>query len=311
MTTEYHAKIYAHELTKRYSSDSVEKFTATLMDSQVDLNPHQVDAALFAFRSPLSKGAILADEVGLGKTIEAGIVLAQKWAERKRTILLILPSSLPKQWYQELQDKFYLPSRILESGSFNKAVKAGSANPFDCDEIVICSYPFEMVSDYLRRENLMALPASQRSLMTLIMRKLLASSTFAIAGALNALANKLDRMLKEDAKLVAKDAGDVEEDFETYDEYIDEADEPEGEEAPVPLTPDEKLAIQLEIQDLRSFYELAMQITQNAKGEALLQALEAGFNMARGLGGAEKAIIFTESRRTPEQIQEAFDLLQA
>lgn len=74
MLTNYHAKLYAYELTKRCPSDSVEKFTATLMDSQVDLTPHQVDAALFAFRSPLSKGAILADEVGLGKTIEGGIV---------------------------------------------------------------------------------------------------------------------------------------------------------------------------------------------------------------------------------------------
>ena len=68
--TDYHAKYYAHELTKRCSSDNLEKLAASLMDAQVDLNPHQVEAALFAFRSPLSRGAILADEVGLGKTIE-------------------------------------------------------------------------------------------------------------------------------------------------------------------------------------------------------------------------------------------------
>src|SRR6056300_610157 len=103
--TDYHAKYFAHELTKRCPSDSVEKFTAALMDSQVDLKPHQIDAALFAFRSPLSKGAILADEVGLGKTIEAGIVLSQKWAEGKKRILIISPSSLRKQWSQELADK--------------------------------------------------------------------------------------------------------------------------------------------------------------------------------------------------------------
>ncbi len=63
--TDYHAKYYAHELTKPCSSDSIEKLAASLADAQVDLNPHQVDAALFAFRSPLSRGAILADEVGL------------------------------------------------------------------------------------------------------------------------------------------------------------------------------------------------------------------------------------------------------
>ena len=100
--TDYHAKYFAYELTRRCPSDSVEKFAAALADAQVDLNPHQVDAALFAFRSPLSKGALLADEVGLGKTIEAGLVLSQKWAERKRRILVITPSNLRKQWYQEM-----------------------------------------------------------------------------------------------------------------------------------------------------------------------------------------------------------------
>ena len=83
MSTAYHAKYFAYELTKRCASDSMEKLAASLADAQVDLNPHQVEAALFAFRSPLSKGAILADEVGLGKTIEAGILLSQRWAERK------------------------------------------------------------------------------------------------------------------------------------------------------------------------------------------------------------------------------------
>ena len=58
--TPYHAKYFAYELTRRYSSDSLQKLAASLSDAQVDLNPHQVEAALFAFRSPLSKGAILA-----------------------------------------------------------------------------------------------------------------------------------------------------------------------------------------------------------------------------------------------------------
>ena len=72
--TDYQAKYLAHELTLRARSDSVEKLATALADAQVDLNPHQVEAALFAFNSPLSKGAILADEVGLGKTIEAGLL---------------------------------------------------------------------------------------------------------------------------------------------------------------------------------------------------------------------------------------------
>lgn len=95
--TDYHAKYFAHELTKRSPSDSVEMLAGVLADAQVDLNPHQIEAALFAFRNPFSRGAILADEVGLGKTIEAGLLLAQRWAERKRKLLVILPANLRKR----------------------------------------------------------------------------------------------------------------------------------------------------------------------------------------------------------------------
>src|SRR3989344_857386 len=140
--TEYHAKYYAHELTKKNPSDSFEKFAGTLADAQVDLNPHQIDAALFAFKSPLSKGAILADEVGLGKTIEAGILLSQKWAEGKRKIIIICPSSLRKQWNQELYDKFFLKSKIIDSQNFKNVNNPRLNNPFDHHEIVICSYHF-------------------------------------------------------------------------------------------------------------------------------------------------------------------------
>src|SRR6266576_5566624 len=135
--TDYHAKYFANELTKRCASDSVEKLASVLADAQVDLNPHQVEAALFAFRSPFSKGAILADEVGLGKTIEAGLLLAQRWAERKRHILVIVPANLRKQWAQELADKFYLPCAILETRSFNDAIRAGNLNPFEQNSIVL------------------------------------------------------------------------------------------------------------------------------------------------------------------------------
>src|SRR6202795_3733897 len=141
--TDYHTKYFAYELTKRCASDSVEKLASVLADAQVDLNPHQVEAALFAFRSPFSKGAILADEVGLGKTIEAGLLLAQKWAERKRRLLVIVPANLRKQWAQEVADKFFLPSKILEARTFNEAVRAGNLNPFQQDAVILCSYHFE------------------------------------------------------------------------------------------------------------------------------------------------------------------------
>src|SRR6202795_1726409 len=138
--TDYHTKYFAYELTKRCASDSVEKLASVLADAQVDLNPHQIEAALFAFRSPFSRGAILADEVGLGKTIEAGLLLAQKWAEGKRRLLVILPANLRKQWSQELADKFFLPSTILETKSFNEAIRAGNLNPFQQSSVVLCSY---------------------------------------------------------------------------------------------------------------------------------------------------------------------------
>ena len=84
----------------------MDRMAGALFDAQVDLNPHQVDAALFAAGNPLSKGVILADEVGLGKTIEAGLLIAQRWAERRRRLLVIAPANLRKQWHQELADKF-------------------------------------------------------------------------------------------------------------------------------------------------------------------------------------------------------------
>ena len=255
--TDYHAKYFAFELTKRCASDNVEKLAAVLADAQVDLNPHQVEAALFAFRSPFSKGAILADEVGLGKTIEAGLLLSQKWAERRRRLLIIVPANLRKQWSQELADKFYLPSVILESRSFNEAIRDGNLNPFQGDAIILCSYHFarnkepygrtlrlqvleyvkytnrhalvqefvptpeeqrlyDLVSDYLQRPTLFALPAGQRQLMTLILRKLLASSTYAISSTLDGLVQKLETAASS-AEAVDSPPDDLPENLEELD----------------------------------------------------------------------------------------------
>ena len=430
--TDYHAKYFAYELTKRSPSDSLEKLAGAVASAQVDLNPHQVDAALFAFRSPLSKGALLADEVGLGKTIEAGLVLSQKWAERKRRILIIVPSNLRKQWHQELSEKFFLPCSILETKSYNSAVKVGNFRPFEADSIVICSYQFahnkaadvsntswdlvvideahrlrnvykpsnvianalklalagkdkllltatplqnsllelfglisfvdehvfgdlksfreqfanlnqeqvfdtlkarlkplchrtlrrqvtsyipftkrlpmleeftpeegedrlyNLVSDYLRRDNLQALPASQRSLMTLVLRKLLASSTFAIAGALESISNRLKTKLqkKEPTESIEEE---LDQDYEALDET---AEEWENEAPDEPLSQTDRAAIEAEVADLDQFATLATSITHNSKGKSLLKALAVAFAKARDLGAAEKAIIFTESRKT-------------
>jgi hypothetical protein len=421
--TAYHAKLYAHELTKRSSSDSVDKLASALSDAQVDLNPHQIEAALFAFRSPLSKGAILADEVGLGKTIEAGILLAQRWAERRRCLLVICPANLRKQWSQELADKFYLPSVILESRTFNEAIKRGNLNPFQQGAVVICSFQFarskepyvrqtgwelivideahrlrnvyrqtnkvaqaikqavapfqkvlltatplqnsllelyglvsiideytfgdlksfrsqftrlanggdfdelkqrlqpicqrtlrkqvleyvpyttryaivqefmpsadeqrlyDLVSDYLQRPTLYALPASQRQLMTLILRKLLASSTYAISDTLQGLANKL-QAASDAAEPIQTPPDEIGDNFEMLpeveDEWAeeDEASEEEEQAVTARLSPQQLQEMKQEMDTLREFHALARSIQKNSKGEVLLTALRKGFAAA-------------------------------
>ncbi|MBL0018622.1 MAG: hypothetical protein IPP17_19845 [Bacteroidetes bacterium] len=76
--TDFHAKYFAFELTKRSASDSMQKLVSTLVDAQVDLNPHQMVAELFAFRLQLSMAATLADEFGLAKKIETGVGLEKE-----------------------------------------------------------------------------------------------------------------------------------------------------------------------------------------------------------------------------------------
>lgn len=143
LLTPHQSQYFAWLLTRRAAGDSVESLASTLVDSQVDLNPHQVDAALFACRNPLSRGVILADEVGLGKTIEAGLVISQRWAERRRKMLIIVPANLRKQWHQELQDKFGLQGLILEAKNYNAIRKQERQNPFlFASGPIICSYQF-------------------------------------------------------------------------------------------------------------------------------------------------------------------------
>lgn len=149
--TPYQSGYLAHWLSLEGKAE--ESFTQTIASAKVDMNPHQIEAALFALESPLSLGVILADEVGLGKTIEASLAFAQKWAEHRRKLLLIVPATLRKQWSQELEEKFSLPTHILEAKNFNQARKIGAGNPFDVKStfgrqaIIICSYEFAARKD--------------------------------------------------------------------------------------------------------------------------------------------------------------------
>jgi ERCC4-related helicase len=435
--TPHQSKYYAWLLTRRAPGDTVESLASTLVDSQVDLNPHQVEAALFACRNPLSRGVLLADEVGLGKTIEAGLVISQRWAERRRRILIIVPANLRKQWHQELQDKFNLHGLILEAKSYNAIRKQKRQNPFLITSgPIICSYQFakakaddvkdidwdlvvldeahrlrnvykasnviaktlkealsrvhskvlltatplqnsllelyglvsfiddrvfgdldsfrsqftgreqsfnslrdrlapickrtlrkqvqpyvsytarkaivqeftpsseeqalsKLVADYLRRPNLKALPDGQRQLISLVLWKLLASSTHAIAGALETMAKRLQGVLDQ-ASVIRDLAEELDEDYESLDETSDEWDDQEpGSKA---TSGSERTAIAQEIEELRHFRTLATNIRDNAKGKALLTALDRAFAELDRLGAARKAIIFTESKRTQEYL---------
>ncbi|MDD0859385.1 DEAD/DEAH box helicase [Arthrobacter alpinus] len=136
MTTDYHAKYWAHVLLAQDGTTS--DITSAVAQAKVDLNPHQVEAAAFALESPLSRGVVLADEVGLGKTIEAGLVLLQLWSRRKRRQLIIAPATLRRQWASELSEKFGLPVRLLDKDAY-----ALGGNPFDDPKnVLICSYHF-------------------------------------------------------------------------------------------------------------------------------------------------------------------------
>jgi superfamily II DNA or RNA helicase len=142
MLTPYHSRYYAYELTRKRPSADAGRLSMSLFDACVDLNPHQIEAAMFALKSPLSKGVILADEVGLGKTIEAGLVLCQCWAERRRRLLVICPAAIRKQWSLELEEKFNLPTVILDAPTYKQLQGDGVAQPFLSEGVVVTSLNF-------------------------------------------------------------------------------------------------------------------------------------------------------------------------
>jgi hypothetical protein len=97
---------FAEDLLRHRRSDEERRFAASQRSGRIDANPHQVEAVIFALSRLVDGGCILADEVGLGKTIEAGLVIAQLRAEGARRILLITPKTLVGQWRQELSALF-------------------------------------------------------------------------------------------------------------------------------------------------------------------------------------------------------------
>ena len=445
--TDHQAKYFASLLTRMTSSADREKLVNTVLDATVNPLPHQIDAALFAFRSPFSKGAILADEVGLGKTIEAGIVISQKWAEGKRRLLIVAPANLRQQWSGELLEKFHLPSVIIDSHKLRKAEKSGEPI-LTGNEIAIVSYNFSannaelmqsiswdlavfdeahklrnvykpdnvtantlkeifsntpkllltatplqnsllelyglvsmiddnifgrldsfkdeytnipagkkgekvlaelrtrmrpiinrslrrqvqeyikytkrraytqqfmptpeetrlynMVTEYLARPELYAFSSSQRALTTLLLLKLLGSSSFAISHTLDAIAYRVEaeaaagvRRDRSGKKLFDEDL------LSTVEEDAD--DEDLTSESETRLSEAEIAEMRLEAKELREMAKLAKSITHESKGDALLSALKLGFDELPKYKAQRKAIIFTESTRTQSYL---VDLLE-
>lgn len=439
LLTPHHAKYFAHDLTRR-ASTGLDRLSMSLFDAAVDLNPHQIEAALFALQSPLSKGVILADEVGLGKTIEAGIVLCQYWAERRRRLLVIGPASIRKQWALELQEKFNLPTVVLDANAYREARREGRdplapgavlvvsfhyANRLrdelkaiawdlvvideahklrnayrpsnkvgqairwatdDCRKLLLTATPlqnsllelyglstliderlfgdvnvfraqyasagsnldalrqrlagfckrtlrnqvteyiryterrpitrpfrptddehaiYEGVSEFLQREDSYALPHRQRHLTALVLRKLLASSSPAIAATLDTLKIRLETLRDDRAESDPEFAEQLIEgeeiDGDLLDEILSADEEPETAEQPPP--PIDRRKLRAEIDALSRLADWARRIGVDTKSRTLLKALEIGFEQMTKTGAARKALIFTESRRTQDYLK--------
>lgn len=134
------AKYWALEVLASGNQNDMSNISGSLGTSKIDLNPHQIEAALFALKSPLSQGVILADEVGLGKTIEAGLVIAEYFSRGQDSILVVAPASLCQQWQTEMQEKFDLPTQIVDAKKYKEDLKAGHDDPFLFKGVTICSY---------------------------------------------------------------------------------------------------------------------------------------------------------------------------
>lgn len=403
-------------------------------ESHIDPNPHQINAFCAAIDAMKTGGMVLADEVGLGKTIEAGLVLCYMLESGARTVLIALPASLRKQWELELEEKFDLKPVILDrltvehdaedwnkkladrqsvrivitsydysgklmkrfpdvkwdfliideahnlrnlngtkrakrlfelSGGIPKILLTatplqnslmdlyglvsfidprifGSEKVFrqryikdeDYDELKreltpvlyrtlrkdvagymhfvkrICKTVdfelswdeiqlYERVNKFLRRDVLYSIPTSNRALIILVIRKLMASSSFALIETFEVLKKRLEK-LYEGTK-----SADAQEGFDLFWSFVeDEIDESGFEETDDEDTAAQKAYIQTELDEVNAIIDVAKRIKTNSKVTALKQALEIGFSYQRDHGIAQKAVVFTESKRTQKYIAE-------
>ncbi len=431
----FHQRVAAEALTAR-GGGGASRLAPALAHSSVDLNPHQIEAAAFALGALPTGGAVLADEVGLGKTVEAGLVLAQLAAEGKARAAILVPASLRAQWRDELATKFGLDATVVDGDSVRAAERQGlRTNPFDTGGIVICSHPFaamragelervpwdvavideahrlrnayrrdhrtgqalrkalrrcpkllltatplqndlmellglaafiddallgseeafrlqyatgeldedraadlkarlapvvvrtlrrqvkeyvkftarrsvvedfaptpeeqalyDRVSEYLRREDAHAIPQARRALFLLVYRKILASSSFALAATLDRLAASLDEKL---AGAECSAQADLLLDLDGFSDEVEELFDDGGAPARTKGAAAVR-AMKAELEELRECARLARSIRRNAKADALVRGLDRCFTVAKACGWPEKAVVFTEFRRTQD-----------
>lgn len=401
-------------------------------ESHIDPNPHQINAFCAAIDAMKTGGMVLADEVGLGKTIEAGLVLRYMLESGAKKVLIALPVSLRKQWELELEDKFDLSSVILDRltvehdaknwhrkladrqgvmivitsydyssklmkrfpdvkwdfliideahnlRNFNSTKRAkrlyalsggipkilltatplqnslmdlyglisfidprifGSEQVFrqrymkdeDYDglkreltpvlyrtlrkDVVdymhfvkrICRTVdfklspdeielYERVNLFLKGDALYSIPASNRGLIILVIRKLMASSSFALVETFEVLKKRLEKLYE------GTRSADAQEGFDLFWSFVeDEIDESGFEETEDEDTAAQKTYIQAELDKVNAIIDVAKRIKTNSKVTALKQALEIGFSYQRDNGIAQKAVVFTESKRTQKYI---------
>ncbi len=442
MITRFHAKYYASLLSRHAVGGDIDSISQSLLSSTVDINPHQIDAALFAFKSPFNKGVVLADEVGLGKTIEAGLVLCQYWSMGKKKIIIVCPASLRKQWEAELQDKFGIRSEILDTKNFNAYLREGR-DPLSPTRVVICSYNFaakhktdiltrgydlavideahklrnvyrssartsaavrdalsgtkkllltatpfqnsllelygltsviddnifgseksfraeygkgenlgelrrrvapyftrtlrkdvreyinytrrlpmtqkftasddeyelyKAVSDFLRRDDIYSVPPAQKKLTTMIVRKILASSTFALIATLTHIKERLQRMLDANRQ-VAFSTADIVDDIDEWQTIQEDEEDNSFVGEPDDLFDEDidPVRLKAEIETLDGFIAKAKAIKHESKAAALLKALGEAFKKLQEEGAQRKALIFTESTKTQAFLRELLE----
>lgn len=424
------------EQYSRYKKISLEESPyKCLLNTDIEINPHQINAFCAAIQALKTGGIVLADEVGLGKTIEAGLVLKYVLGSGAKRVIITLPATLRKQWEIELDEKFGLKATILDRlavekdyygtkswiekenevriiiTSYDYASKfmkrfpqvkwdiiiideahnlrnvfhgtKRAKNLYDLSKgipkILLTATPlqnslndlhglisfidprifgaekvfnrryvegedyedlkkellpvlyrtlrrdvgkymdfkkrecltvdfcltqeekklYDLVNGFLKRDPLYSIPTTNKGLIILVIRKLLASSSFALVETFEVLKNRLEKLYQGTKSAKAQEGFDLFWDF--VEDEIDESGFDEIDDEDVVI---QKQKIQDELTVVESIIEISKRITSNAKVEALKIALTTAFEQQKIEGISQKAVVFTESKRTQKYIAE-------